>query len=78
MNGVDIGRELRRLRGHRTIQEVSDATGIKPSTLCMYEIGDRIPRDQNKIILAEYYGTTVQALFYAEQITNSDNVEACL
>lgn len=72
MDAVAIGRELKRLRGNRTIQDVSDATGISPSTLGMYEIGARVPRDNNKIVLADYYGMTVQALFYPEQITDSD------
>lgn len=39
----------------------------------MYEIGERIPRDNNKIILAAYYGTTVQELFYTDHITVSDS-----
>lgn len=73
LNAVEIGRELRRRRGARTIQEVSDATGINTSTLGMYEIGERIPRDNNKIVLAEYYGTTVQELFYTDHITDSDS-----
>ena len=72
LDAVAIGRELKRLRGSRTIQEVSDATGIDTSTIGMYEIGQRIPRDDNKITLANYFGTTVQALFYPEQITDSD------
>ena len=72
MDAIAIGRELKRLRGNKTIQDVSDATGISPSTLGMYEIGARVPRDNNQIALADYYGTTVQALFYPEQITDSD------
>lgn len=67
-----IGRKLKRLRGTRTIQEISDATGIDPSTIGMYEIGQRIPRDNNKITLANYFGMTVQELFYDQQITDGD------
>ncbi len=72
MNAVEIGRRLKALRGNKTIQEVSDATGIDPSTIGMYEIGQRIPRDNNKITLAEYYGTTVQKLFFEPNITEGD------
>ena len=72
MDAVAIGRELKRLRGSRTIQEVSDATGIAPSTLGMYEIGERIPRDNNKITIANYYGLTVQDIFFANAITDGD------
>ena len=73
MDRVAIGRELKRLRGAKTIQEVADATGINPSTLGMYEIGERIPRDEIKIILANFYKTTVQDIFYAHDITVIDN-----
>lgn len=72
MNAVELGRKLKELRGSRTIREVEEATGIDASTLGMYEIGQRIPRDNNKIVLAEYYGKTVQEIFYDQQITNSD------
>ena len=72
MDAIEIGRELRRLRGDRTMQEVSDATGINVSTLGMYEIGERVPRDANKITLANYYGVSVQSLFYTPQIIERD------
>lgn len=73
MNSKEIGRRLKELRGDRTIKEVSDATGINPSTLGMYEIGERVPRDNNKITLANYFGITVQELFYAQGIADCDN-----
>lgn len=72
MDAVMIGRKLKRLRGARTIQEIADATGIDPSTIGMYEIGQRVPRDNNKITLANYFGLTVQELFYDQQITDGD------
>jgi len=65
---VKIGQRLRKLRGTRTIKEVSDATGIGWSTLCMYELGKRRPSDGVKVILAEYYGVTIQQLFYDDDI----------
>lgn len=67
-----IGRRLKHLRGGRTIQEIADATGIDSSTIGMYEIGQRIPRDDNKITLANFFGMTVQELFYDQQITDGD------
>lgn len=72
MNAVELGHKLKKLRGSRTIREVEEATGIDASTLGMYEIGQRIPRDNNKIVLAQYYGKTVQEIFYDQQITNCD------
>ena len=64
MDAKAIGRRLVQLRGLKTGDEVSKALGISRSALCMYEKGERIPRDQIKIRLAEYYGTTVQELFF--------------
>jgi transcriptional regulator with XRE-family HTH domain len=69
VNSVEIGQELRRLRGSRTIQEVADATGLGWSTICMYELGKRRPDDENKVTLAKYYGVSVQQLFYPDTIT---------
>lgn len=54
-----IGNKLRILRGKRTIQDVSDSVGISYSALAMYENGHRIPRDEIKIKLANYYKSTV-------------------
>ena len=51
-------------RGCRTQQEVADAVGIVRSALGMYETGDRVPKDPIKIRLADYYGESVQDLFY--------------
>lgn len=73
MDAIQIGKNLRKLRGSRTIQEVSDATGLGWSTICSYELGKRIPEDRNKVILARYYNLTVQELFFDEDIAESDN-----
>ena len=72
MDAVMIGKELKKLRGSKTIQEVSEALGISPSTLGMYEIGERVPRDNIKITIANYYGKTVQEIFFADNITDGD------
>lgn len=59
-----IGRRLRELRGPRDAQEVANALGISTSALFMYERGERIPRDQIKVKLAQYYGLPVQEIFF--------------
>ena len=60
----EIGKKLRELRGIRTRVGVATEIGISYSSLCYYESGQRIPPDNVKVKLAEYYGTTVQDIFY--------------
>lgn len=69
MDRKAIGERLRKLRGTRTIQEVSDDTGIAWSNICCYELGMRMPNDDKKKILADYYKTTVQAIFFEDDIS---------
>lgn len=66
MNAKTIGARLRVLRGDKTIREAARECGISYSALSMYEIGKRTPKDEVKIKLANYYGTSVEALFFAE------------
>lgn len=57
------------LRGAKSQFEVANAIGIATSTLGMYETEQRIPRDSIKIVLAEYYGTTVRDIFLQRNVT---------
>lgn len=52
------------LRGKKTQREVSGAVGISVGAYAMYELGERTPRDEVKIRLAEYFGKTVQEIFF--------------
>lgn len=56
--------KLRKLRGGKSRADVCKDTGIKLSTLQMYECGERNPKDSVKRILADYYGKTVQEIFF--------------
>ena len=62
-----IAEKLIELRGEKTQAEVAKNVGISLSALAMYETGNRIPRDEIKIRLANYYGTTVESLFFSPQ-----------
>lgn len=61
-----MAERLVKLRGKRTQKEVSEATGISISSIAMYETGKRIPSDEKKIKLAEYYKKSVQYIFFAD------------
>jgi len=67
-----IGEKLRTLRGPRTMAEISDATGIGHSALNMYELGERIPRDDVKLKLAKFYGVNVEWLFFEDDFTKRE------
>ena len=65
MNKKKIGERLKKLRGQKSREEVALATGISVSALTMYETGQRIPRDEIKIKLANYFGVSVSNIFFA-------------
>ncbi len=62
----EIGNKLRELRGDTPGEEVAKAVGISRSALGMYECGERIPRDEIKESIAQYFGVSVGALFFNE------------
>ena len=61
---MDFGKILRDLRGEKTQEEIAKAVGITKSSWAMYERGERIPRDEVKIQIAQYFGKTVQEVFF--------------
>ena len=52
------------LRKGKSREEVAKAIGVSVSAISMYENGERIPKDSIKVKLAEYYGKTVQDIFF--------------
>lgn len=63
----EIANKLLSLRGDKAQAEVARAVGISRSALGMYENGNRIPRDYIKEKLANYYGQSVQSLFFTSK-----------
>lgn len=64
INTAEMAKKLKALRGKKSQAKAARAIGISESALSMYEIGARIPRDETKIKIAEYYGKTVQYIFF--------------
>lgn len=62
-----IGPRLRELRIQRgkTLAEMAEETGIGATALGNYENGVRIPRDETKVVLANYFQMTVRDLFFS-------------
>lgn len=64
MNKNKIAKTLIDLRGVKTREEVANSLCISISALQMYENGHRIPKDEIKIKIADYYQLTVQEIFF--------------
>ena len=64
MDAKTIGKRLTELRGEKTQEEVAKACDISSSAISMYENGDRIPRDEIKRKLANYFNVSVESLFF--------------
>ncbi|MFC0271090.1 helix-turn-helix transcriptional regulator [Metabacillus herbersteinensis] len=64
MDRVLIGKKLLNLRAEKSRELVANKVGISISALQMYENGQRIPRDEIKIKLANYYKKSVQEIFF--------------
>lgn len=61
---MNIAEKLVKLRGNKSREEVANAVGVSVSAISMYENGERIPRDDIKIKIAEYYQKSVQEIFF--------------
>lgn len=68
MNRKEIGNKLVELRGGRPQYQVAADLGISQNALSMYERGERIPRDEIKLKLAQYYKTSVQEIFFMQNV----------
>ena len=65
MDKKKIGRRLRELRGvYRTQADVAKAVGVKQVQISIYERGVSLPRDDVKKALADYFGKTVDEIFF--------------
>lgn len=66
MDNANIGHKLRKLRGEQSAISVANALKISTSALFMYERGERIPRDEIKKRISNYYGKSIEDIFFSE------------
>ena len=66
IDGAKIGSRIKKIRTERgeTAEDVAKSIGVSSSAITMYEIGQRIPRDEIKIKLAEHFGIPVETIFF--------------
>jgi putative transcriptional regulator len=67
VNKEQIGKILLGLRDDKPREKVAADIGISVSALQMYENGQRVPRDEIKVKIANYYKKSVQELFFDQQ-----------
>ena len=67
INGIRIGKTIKEMRIKRglTAEGLAKELGTSTSAVNMYECGQRIPRDEIKIRIAEFFGVPVERIFYA-------------
>lgn len=59
--------QLKKLRGKASQGEIARKIGITKSSWAMYERGERVPRDEVKVKIANFFGKTVQEIFFGQQ-----------
>lgn len=64
MENAKIGKKLTELRGGTSQAEVAAALRVSRSALAMYERGERIPRDEIKKRISDYYKVGIDELFF--------------
>lgn len=66
IDGIQIGKRIKELRTLKkmTAEDLGKAIGISSSAINMYECGQRVPRDEIKIMIAEYFGVSIESIFY--------------
>lgn len=69
MNAADIGKRIQNMRKQRklTAEDLGKALNISSSAVNMYESGQRIPRDEVKIKIADFFGIPVETIFYVQK-----------
>lgn len=66
IDSKEIGNRIRQNRLDLKLSqaELANLVGVSPSTIAMYEAGERIPRDEIKSNLAKAFKKSVQSIFF--------------
>lgn len=66
MNAIAVGEKIRAMRGAESQQALANELKISKSALAMYERGERVPRDEVKIRIAQHFGVSIESIFFAQ------------
>lgn len=61
-----IGKRLKELRGSRSLAEVAKALEVSEVAVSLWERGERMPSDDRKVKIANYYKRSVNSIFFKE------------
>lgn len=64
MDPIRIGTKIRALRGKESQQSLAGKLKISKSALAMYERGERIPRDEVKMRIAQHFNASLEEIFF--------------
>jgi len=69
ISGARIGQRIKemRIRKEMSMEQMANRLGTSYSAISMYENGERIPRDEIKIKIAELFGVSVESIFFQKQ-----------
>ncbi len=64
---MTIGEKIKhyRLKANKTQEQVAKDIDISRSALNSYELGQRVPRDAVKVKLSNYFGISIEELFFS-------------
>ena len=62
-----VGQRIKNLRGDRSRTEVAKALGVTTMAIYRYETGERTPPDAMKVAMAEYFGRSVESIFFSKE-----------
>lgn len=60
--------KLKHLRGDKSQEQIANEIGITKSSWAMYERGERVPRDEIKIKIAQYFKRSVEDIFFGHEV----------
>lgn len=63
---AEIGSYLKQLRLEKRMsrEDLAAAVGASPSAIAMYELGERMPRDEMKLKIANFFGKSIESIFF--------------
>ena len=69
ISGERIGQRIQEMRIQKemSMEQMAKTLGTSYSAISMYENGERIPRDEIKIKIAELFGVSVETIFFQKQ-----------